>query len=88
MERTSWDITEIKEKLKTYNQLIERGIVLIYERQTEDEKQCLYSKHDNGIGFNKIDAEILSSFAKQIIRWTPFNSKTNGGCKKKNYEIC
>ncbi len=66
MERTSWDVNEIKEKLTQYPHLIERGLVLIYQCQTEDEKQAFQSNHENGIGFNKIDAKILSSFAEQI----------------------
>jgi hypothetical protein len=43
-----------------------RGIVAIFEKQTYDEQQSEATKEDNGIGFNGVDAYILSSFAKQI----------------------
>jgi hypothetical protein len=66
MERTSWKVEEIKSKLEINNRLVERAITLIYQFQTEDEKQTFFARHDNGVGFNKYDSEILSSFAKQI----------------------
>lgn len=43
-----------------------RGILRIYDRQTQDEQNSEVTAHDNGIGFNSVDATILSSFAKQI----------------------
>lgn len=66
MERTSWKVEEIKAMLETNNSLVERGISLIYQFQTEDEKETQFARHDNGVGFNKFDSEILSSFARQI----------------------
>lgn len=44
-----------------------RAIVSIFERQTADEQAAETTAHDNGIGYNGIDAPIMSSFAKQII---------------------
>jgi hypothetical protein len=66
MERTSWSSEEIKAKLQINDALVERGIVLIYQFQTEDEKETYFARHDNGVGFNKFDSEILTSFAEQI----------------------
>lgn len=43
-----------------------RGIVAIFEKQTWDEQQTETTKEHNGVGFNGVDAELLSSFAKQI----------------------
>lgn len=48
---------------------VARAVEVIYERQTADEQQTGSTKHDNGIGFNGLDAEILSSFARQVKRW-------------------
>ena len=56
----------IKEKLITDQRWLMRGIIAIYEKQTWDEQQSEMTKEDNGVGFNGIDAYILSSFAKQI----------------------
>jgi len=56
----------IKEKLVTDQRWLMRGITAIYEKQTYDEQQSEATKEDNGVGFNGIDAYILSSFAKQI----------------------
>lgn len=43
-----------------------RALVKIYERQTEDEKASGETHNLNGIGFNGVDAGILSSFATQV----------------------
>jgi hypothetical protein len=56
----------IKEKLVTDQRWLMRGITAIYEKQTYEEQQSETTKEDNGVGFNGIDAYILSSFAKQI----------------------
>lgn len=59
-----WTIEEIKSLLETNNAFLARAIVKIYERQTEDEQQADMTGHNNSIGFNGIDAFILSKFAK------------------------
>lgn len=59
-----WTIAEIKTLLENNNAFLARAIVKIYERQTEDEQQADQTGHNNGIGFNGIDAFILSRFAK------------------------
>jgi hypothetical protein len=46
-----------------------RALEVIFERQTADEQDSGQTTHENGIGFNGLDAEILSSFAKQVKRW-------------------
>lgn len=44
-----------------------RGLVAIYNKQTEDEQSNGTTSHDNGIGFNGVDAFILTSIAQQFI---------------------
>lgn len=46
---------------------IERALVALYERQTADEQASGDTSHKNGKGFNCFDAELGSSFAKQIV---------------------
>jgi hypothetical protein len=47
---------------------LERAVLVIYEYQTESEKQAEQTEEHNGVGFNGTDAEIGSSFAKWIQR--------------------
>ena len=46
-----------------------RAMLAIYEKQTATEQETATTKESNGIGFNGLDAEILSSFSKQVQRW-------------------
>ena len=65
----------IKEKLITDQRWLMRGITAIYEKQTWDEQQSEMTKEDNGVGFNGVDAYILSSFAKQLKQGRTLSSK-------------
>lgn len=42
-------------------------VVAIYKRQTKSEQEQYATGVWNGVGFNKFDAKILTSFAKQIL---------------------
>lgn len=56
----------IKNQLATNAAWAIRGLVRIYSFQTADEQDSENTCHDNGIGFSGCDANILSSFAKQV----------------------
>jgi hypothetical protein len=56
----------IRELLLKSDAAVERGILAIYDRQTQDEKVSETTNHQNGVGFSGADAQILSSFAEQI----------------------
>lgn len=62
---------ERKEKVKALlacnDTAVMRAVVAIYRRQTEHEKVAESTRETNGVGFNAMDAEILSSFAKQML---------------------
>jgi hypothetical protein len=45
------------------------------ENQTADEQVSEITRHDNGIGFSGADGDILSSFAKQWIKWNRLSDK-------------
>jgi len=64
-----WTRDEIKAKLNEDPKWVERGIVAIYKRQTEDEKRSEATKIHNGVGFNKVDAGFLTSLAKAIEKY-------------------
>lgn len=66
---TTWTKEVIQQKILTDDRWLTKGIVAIYKKQTDAEQATESTQEDNGVGFNGADANILSSFAKQIIRW-------------------
>lgn len=54
----------IKEKILTNDLWLARAVVAIYKKQTSAEQQAGYTKEFNGVGFNGVDSEILSSLAE------------------------
>jgi len=61
-----YTVEGIKEKLRTNDAWLYRGIKAIYAYQTAEEKHAHSTREDNGVGFNHVDALILSSFARQL----------------------
>lgn len=64
---------ERKEKvlnlLLSSNRAVIRGVIAIYKRQTDDEKNSDATKHSNNMGFCANDASIMSLYAKQILEY-------------------
>jgi hypothetical protein len=58
----------VKEQLANNDQWMFRALEILYKGQTEDEKMSAITRHENGIGFNAFDSEILTSFAQQYQR--------------------
>ena len=56
----------IREKLQCDAKWAVRGLVKIYDYQTESEKNIGNTTDNNGVGFSGIDGDILSSYAEQI----------------------
>ena len=71
-------VEHIREMLKVNDKWAVRGLLRIYEYQTQDEKSTGETRHLNNVGFNGPDANILSSFARQIN-----NGKTMSGLQMK-----
>lgn len=81
---------KIKDKLAYLRAVIEKkdeytlfALTFIYDRQTEDEKQSEDTRWENTVGFSGVDAEILSSFAKQYIARGTLSEKQMALAKKK-----
>lgn len=55
-------------KLSSNKQWALRGLKVIYDNQTADEKRDSDTKHNNNIGFTSSDALFLSSLAQQYER--------------------
>jgi hypothetical protein len=59
-----WTVDKMKEILNKYDDQVCKAIVKLYEKQTYDEQVCQDTHEQNGVGFNGLDAPILSSFAE------------------------
>lgn len=57
---------EIKTKLGENRAWAERAIVVLYARQTSEEKSEKITKEHNAVGFSGPDAEILSDYAEWL----------------------
>lgn len=66
-EKKIWKKEEIKTMLQTNDNAVLRGIVVIYNLQTEYEKKVGETIEHNGVGFSGFDAEFMSSLAKFIL---------------------
>jgi hypothetical protein len=72
----------IKENLSTNPKWIERGVVVLYQRQTEDEKRSGNTIVDNKMGFNGSDSRYLSYCAKWVMSGNTLNEKHLKKCGK------
>jgi hypothetical protein len=62
-------VAEIRTNVATKPEWTERALLAIYKNQTPAEQLAHVTVEKNHIGFNGVDAEILSSFAQQMIRY-------------------
>lgn len=62
------DLNYIQFLLTTNDVAVERGLVAIYHRQTNDEKVVGITRHVNGRGFNGPDARLGSYYANWVIK--------------------
>ena len=62
----AWTPDRIKAKLEASDVMVERALLQLWHRQTEDERMVRATTESNGVGFSGIDADILSSFAEQV----------------------
>ena len=67
MDAKVWTTAEIKDMLLHNDKALCRGVVAIYNLQTESEQCCDETQESNGVGFNGVDAPFLSNIAKWVI---------------------
>ena len=65
----------MRENLSTNASWALRGLIRIFELQTAEEQNSDITVEHNGVGFSGVDAEILSSLAKQYQRRGSLSSK-------------
>ena len=75
IKNKAWSCEDIKELLKRNDKAVERAITLLYSFQTYDEQKYGHTGENNGVGFNRLDANILSSFAEQLNKGRKLSSK-------------
>tara|TARA_S200002703_G_scaffold4056_1_gene5446 strand:+ start:1435 stop:1980 length:546 start_codon:yes stop_codon:yes gene_type:complete len=64
-----WNKDLIREQLVRSDKWVERAVLSIFEYQTEAEQASDATTDDNGVGFNGVDAEFMSSLAKNLKRF-------------------
>jgi cob(I)alamin adenosyltransferase len=62
-----WTPDEIRVLLDRDVLAVERGLVAIYKRQTEDEKESYETKHHNRVGFAACHAQLGTYYANWIL---------------------
>jgi hypothetical protein len=77
---TSLTRESLSNLLLTNDRAVERALVALFERQTEGEQVTNATRVSNGVGFSMLDADIFSSFAKQV--------QTRGFLSPKQLEVC
>lgn len=60
-----WEVA-IKYVLKHNDKALLKALYIVYKNQTSEELQERESKNRNGIGFNKLDAPMLTSMAHSV----------------------
>jgi SNF2 family DNA or RNA helicase len=68
MESVSVSVLDTKEKVL-------QALLFLHSRQTMDEQMAQFTTQQNGQGFNKVDAPILSSIAQQVLSEKPVSDK-------------
>ena len=74
MANRVWTKEEIKVLLEKSTVAVERGIVRIFQLQTEDEQADKQTKHHNGVGFSGVDA----NFGTYLARWVMGGNHLDG----------
>ena len=60
----TWTKESVRELLETRDDAVIRGMIRIYDLQTDGEKSVMDTVEHNGVGFNGVDGHILSSFVE------------------------
>ncbi len=81
-----WTIEEIKNLLEKSDIMVQKSLLKLYEQQTESEKMSETTRINNRVGFNAFDAEILSSFSKQLLTRNFLSKKQIDFTRKKLYK--
>lgn len=62
----TWKKEHLRDLINFSDKIVEKAVMTIYQYQTKEEQGYDTTIDSNGVGFNAVDAEILSSFARQL----------------------
>lgn len=80
--KTQWTKDEIAELLMTRDAAVERALLHLHAHQLQDEQAGRYTKHDNKVGFNKMDAGFGSRLAEWLESGKKFSPKQSAAARK------
>lgn len=75
MNAKTYTVEQITNLLQTNNTAVERGILAIYKRQTNDEKITRNTHHHNNVGFSAADARTGTYLANWLLSGKHLNGK-------------
>lgn len=64
---TLYDEQRIEHLIETNQVFLERALIKIYDRQTQDEKATKDAKHYNRVGFSAAHAKRMSYYARWVL---------------------
>lgn len=67
--------------LKENDEAVKQALVRLYNCQEQDEMRDKKSVHENGVGFNKVDAYYLSKSAEKVIRGKQLSESELNACR-------
>ena len=70
-----WKVEDVRKKLEEDPKWQLRGVLALYKYQTQDEQECEETRIKNGVGFNGVDANFLTSIAKQLQKGNKLSEK-------------
>ena len=81
-KETLWAILEVND-----NQLA-KALVALYNRQTEDEQETKETRERNGVGFNGVDGQFLSSIAEGFKKYGRLTDRQVVAVRKSLKKYC
>jgi hypothetical protein len=78
---TGWTKAEIIGLVESNDRAVERAVLALYARQTDDEQTGGYTGHLNARGFNKADASYGSYCARWVKKGNHLTGKHLGRCR-------
>lgn len=66
-KQAKWTKERIYQLLDENDKAVKRAVLAIYRRQTADERSVHGTRHVNGVGFNKMDANFMTAMAVGIL---------------------
>jgi hypothetical protein len=74
----NWNKAKIADLLRRNDRAVERAMVVLYDRQTSDEKAVSDTRHTNQRGFSCFHAKSGSYYARWCIKGNRLTDEANG----------